>query len=79
MCGMNAPESFPKEAENQSQRTPIEASEPVNIDDIKLSDKDGDPLGVSLNRPEVSLVADIFGTDFSKSNVSTRYQNLNFG
>jgi hypothetical protein len=60
--GMNAPDSFKKRAESQIEKMPIEVSEIVNIDDIKLSPAEADPLGNHLNILE-SPIAYIFSRD----------------
>jgi hypothetical protein len=76
--GMNATDSFKKRAKSQIKRTPIVVSELVNIDDIEISDTDGDPPSLYLNKSKVSPIVNIFGTADTKPNVPTRNQNFNY-
>jgi hypothetical protein len=76
--GMNAMDSSKKGAMSQIKRTPIVVSELVNIDDIEMSDTDGDPPSLFLNRSKVSPLVNIFGKADTKPNVPIRNQNFNY-
>ena len=70
--GMNDQDSFKNGAESQIKRPPIEASELVEIDDVRVRFAEGDPLGQHPNNPEVSPLDNILDRVDTRSNVPIR-------